>query len=92
VRGAEGMLGIVTAIEFDLVQQPRFYGGSLWFDGTDLPGVIDAWRAWSAELREEGTTSFALFQLPDMEGVPPDARRPPDTVGALRVDGRPRGV
>ena len=35
------------------------------------PAVIDAWRAWSAELPEEGTTSFALFQLPDMEGVPP---------------------
>ncbi|TGN63874.1 FAD-binding oxidoreductase [Nocardioides eburneiflavus] len=71
LRGAKGMLGIVTAIEFDLVQQPRFYGGSLWFDGADAPAVIEAWRAWSAELPEEGTTSFALFQLPDMDGVPP---------------------
>jgi len=71
LRGGKGMLGIVTAIEFDLVQQPRFYGGSMWFDGADAPAVIDAWRAWSAELPEEGTTSFALFQLPDMEGVPP---------------------
>ena len=71
LRGAKGMLGIVTAIEFDLVEQPRFYGGSMWFDGADAPAVIDAWRAWSAELPEEGTTSFALFQLPDMEGVPP---------------------
>lgn len=71
LRGAKGMLGIITAIEFDLVRQPRFYGGSLWFDGADAPAVIEAWRAWSAELPEEGTTSFALFQLPDMEGVPP---------------------
>jgi FAD/FMN-containing dehydrogenase len=71
LRGAKGMLGIITAIEFDLVRQPRFYGGSLWFDGADAPAVIDAWRAWSAELPEEGTTSFALFQLPEMEGVPP---------------------
>ena len=71
LRGAKGMLGIITAIEFDLVHQPRFYGGSLWFDGADAPVVIDAWRAWSAELPEAGTTSFALFQLPDMEGVPP---------------------
>lgn len=71
LRGGKGMLGIVTAIEFDLVPQPRFYGGSLWFDGADAPAVIEAWRAWSAELPEEGTTSFALFQLPDMEGVPP---------------------
>ncbi len=71
LRGGKGMLGIVTAIEFDLVHQPRFYGGSLWFDGADAASVIEAWRAWSAELPEEGTTSFALFQLPDMEGVPP---------------------
>ncbi|WP_210438797.1 FAD-binding oxidoreductase [Nocardioides xinjiangensis] len=71
LRGAKGMLGIVTAIEFDLVQQPRFYGGSLWFDGADASAVIAAWRSWSAELPEEGTTSFALFQLPDMDGVPP---------------------
>jgi hypothetical protein len=71
LRGGKGMLGIVTAIEFDLVHQPRFYGGSLWFDGADAASVIEAWRAWSEELPEEGTTSFALFQLPDMEGVPP---------------------
>ncbi|MCY4726829.1 FAD-binding oxidoreductase [Nocardioides sp. STR2] len=71
LRGGKGMLGIVTAIEFDLVHQPRFYGGSTWFDGADAPAVIEAWRAWSAELPEEGTTSFALFQLPEMEGVPP---------------------
>ncbi|MDR7252288.1 FAD/FMN-containing dehydrogenase [Nocardioides sp. BE266] len=71
LRGGKGMLGIVTAIEFDLVPQPRFYGGSLWFDGADAPAVIEAWRAWSEELPEAGTTSFALFQLPDMEGVPP---------------------
>ena len=71
LRGGKGMLGIITAIEFDLVQQPRFYGGSTWFDGADAPAVIEAWRAWSEELPEEGTTSFALFQLPDMEGVPP---------------------
>ena len=71
LRGGKGMLGIITAIEFDLVHQPRFYGGSLWFDGADAPAVIDAWRAWSAELPEAGTTSFALFQLPEMDGVPP---------------------
>ena len=29
LRGGKGALGIVTAIEFDLVHQPRFYGGSL---------------------------------------------------------------
>ncbi len=71
LRGAKGMLGIVTAIEFDLVHQPTFYGGSLWFDGDDAATVIEQWLHWSEDLPELGTTSIALFQLPDMEGVPP---------------------
>ena len=45
LRGGKGMLGIVTAIEFDLVHQPTFYGGSLWFDGDDAATVIERWRA-----------------------------------------------
>ncbi|HEX6887576.1 MAG TPA: FAD-binding protein, partial [Candidatus Nanopelagicales bacterium] len=71
LRGGKGMLGIVTAIEFDLVHQPMFYGGSLWFDGGDAATVIEQWRDWSAALPEEGTTSFALFQMPDLPEVPP---------------------
>ena len=73
LRGGKGMLGIVTAIEFELVHQPMFYGGSLWFDGTDAATVIEQWRAWSDDLPELGTTSFALFQLPDMPGIPPSS-------------------
>jgi FAD/FMN-containing dehydrogenase len=71
LRGGKGALGIVTAIEFDLVHQPRFYGGSLWFDGEHAPAVIDAWRSWIADLPEAATTSFGLFRLPEMPGVPP---------------------
>ena len=71
LRGGKGMLGIVTAIEFDLVHQPMFYGGSLWFDGGDAATVIQRWVHWSKDLPELGTTSIALFQLPSMPGVPP---------------------
>ncbi len=71
LRGGKGMLGIVTAIEFDLVHQPTFYGGSLWFDGVHAATVLERWRVWSQELPELATTSIALFQLPAMPGVPP---------------------
>ena len=71
LRGGKGALGIVTAIEFDLVRQPNFYGGALWFDGEHAATVIERWRTWSTDLPEAATTSFALFQLPDMPGVPP---------------------
>ena len=72
LRGGKGMLGIVTAIEFDLVHQPTFYGGSLWFDGEHAATVIERWRHWSETLPELATTSFALFQMPSMPGVPPE--------------------
>jgi FAD/FMN-containing dehydrogenase len=71
LRGGKGTAGIVTAVEFDLVHQPTFYGGSLWFDAADAPQVIAAWRTWADELPEAGTTSFGLFQLPPLPGVPP---------------------
>ena len=70
LRGGKGALGIVTAVEFDLVRQPEFYGGALWFDGADAEAVVQRWRTWSADLPEAGTTSFGLFRLPPMEGVP----------------------
>jgi hypothetical protein len=72
LRGGKGMLGIITAIEFDLVDQPTFYGGSLWFDGDNAATVIERWLHWSENLPEVATTSIALFQLPTMPGVPPE--------------------
>ncbi|GAA2725585.1 FAD-binding oxidoreductase [Cellulomonas aerilata] len=71
LRGGKGTLGIVTAVEFDLVHQPTFLGGSLWFDGADAAAVVERWRDWCTDLPELGTTSFALFRLPAMPGVPP---------------------
>jgi FAD binding domain-containing protein len=71
LRGGKGAAGIVTAVEFDLVHLPTFYGGAVYFDGADAARVIDAWRGWSGALPEQATTSFVLFQLPPIPGVPP---------------------
>ena len=90
LRGGKGMLGIVTAVEFDLVRQPTFYGGAVWFDGDDAATVIERWLHWSEELPELGTTSFALFQLPAMPGVPPELAGRMTLGGPLRLDRRPR--
>lgn len=70
LRGGKGSLGIVTSVEFDLVPQPRFYGGAAYFDGSDADAVIAAWREWSQALPEQATTSFVLFQLPPLPFVP----------------------
>jgi FAD/FMN-containing dehydrogenase len=71
LRGGKGAGGIITAVEFDLVAVPTFYGGALYFDGADIPAVIDRWRTWSATLPETATTSFVILQLPDAPGFPP---------------------
>lgn len=71
LRGGKGALGIVTAIEFDLVHRPTFHGGALWFDGADAARVMAAWQDWAETLPEEATTSIALFRLPPLPDVPP---------------------
>ncbi len=71
LRGGKGVLGIVTAVEFDLVEQGTLYGGGLYFDGADAAAVLHTWRTWSVYLPETVTTSVALLQLPPLPMVPP---------------------
>ena len=71
LRGGKGATAIVTAVEFDLVHLPEFYGGAVYFAAEDAGAVIGRWRDWSAGLPELGTTSFAFFQLPELPGIPP---------------------
>ncbi|WP_409328983.1 FAD-binding oxidoreductase [Trujillonella humicola] len=71
LRGGKGAAGIVTAVEFDLIRLPEFYGGAVYFDGADAAAVVDHWRGWADALPEEGTTSFVIFQLPPLPDVPP---------------------
>jgi hypothetical protein len=71
LRGGKGTAGIVTAVEFDLIHQPTFYGGAIYFDGVDSARVIEKWRDWSEALPEQATTSFVLFQLPPLPEIPP---------------------
>jgi FAD/FMN-containing dehydrogenase len=71
LRGGKGALGIVTAMEFDLVAQPTVLGGALYFDGADAATVLHTWASWCPALPEQATTSVAVLQLPPLPGVPP---------------------
>ncbi|BDZ47224.1 FAD-binding oxidoreductase [Naasia aerilata] len=70
LRGGKGALGIVTAVEFDLVHLVEIYGGAVYFDGADAEKVLDTWAEWCPSLIEEGTTSIAILRLPDVPFVP----------------------
>ena len=71
LRGGKGMLGIVTAIEFDLLPIGEILGGAVYFDGDDAPEVLRQWAFWSTSLPREATTSVALLRLPPLPSVPP---------------------
>ena len=74
VGGGQGRFGIATAVEFDLVPLPEFFGGAMLFDATAVEPVLRAFAAWAPTLPEEATTSVALLRLPPVEEVPPPLR------------------
>ena len=71
LRGGKGALGIVTAVEMDLVPLTEMYAGCLYFDGADVPTVLRAWAEWSPALPVEGNTSVAIMRMPDLPELPP---------------------
>ncbi|CAN5454300.1 FAD-binding oxidoreductase [soil metagenome] len=71
LRGSKSTLGIVTAVEVELLPIAEFYGGAIYFDAPDASAVLHAWQSWCADLPESVTTSIALQQLPALPGVPP---------------------
>lgn len=74
VRGGQGSFGIVSALEFDLIPVPRFFGGALIFAATAIEEVLHTFAGWAPTMPEEVTTSVALLRLPPSEDVPPPLR------------------
>ncbi len=70
LRGGKGALGVVTAVEFDLLPIREIYGGAVYFEGSYAADLLGRWADWCATLPPEATTSIALMQLPSMPGVP----------------------
>jgi hypothetical protein len=70
LKGGKGALGIVTAVEFDLVPLPALLGGALFFDGADADRVLRTWATWCPGLPREATTSLAILRMPPVPGVP----------------------
>lgn len=65
MRGAKGALGIITAVELELLDLPAVYGGALNFAACHAGDVVREWARWSAQLPEMATTSLALVNMPD---------------------------
>lgn len=88
LRGAGGVVGIVTALEIDLIPTPSLWGCGLTFDVTDAAAVIRAVR----DLASDAPASLNIFmnsmRMPDAPQLPEEIRgRSFLSVQALSTDG-----
>ena len=74
LRGAGGAVGIVTAIEIDLVPAPAMWGASLVFDAADAPAVLRAVRDLAAHAPSTLNVFTNSMRMPDVPQLPPEIR------------------
>ena len=74
LRGGGGNFGVVTELEIELFDVATVAGGSLYYDLTEAPDVLQTWREWTATVPEEVTSAVGVLVLPDIPMVPAPLR------------------
>jgi FAD/FMN-containing dehydrogenase len=74
LRGGGGGFGIVTALEFELLDQPSVHAGALFFAFERAAEILHAWREWTAALPDEVTSVGRVMQFPPLPEVPEPLR------------------
>ncbi len=70
LRGGGGSFGVVTAIEFELLELPEIYAGALFFPAERAAEVLHAWRQWTATVPEETASVGRLMNFPPIPEIP----------------------
>ncbi|HYF73744.1 MAG TPA: FAD-binding oxidoreductase [Nocardioides sp.] len=71
LRGGGGNLGVVVALEIDLLPYADVYAGMLLWPRDRAPEVVRAWAAWTAGVPESVTTSLRVMSFPPLPELPP---------------------
>lgn len=88
LRGAGGVVGVVTALEIDLVPAPAIWGSALTFDASDAAAVVRAVRDVAAEAPHSLNVFLDSMRLPDAPQLPEEIRGARFvSVQVLSVDG-----
>jgi FAD/FMN-containing dehydrogenase len=74
LRGGAGNFGVVTALEFELFEQPLDYAGILFFPLERAGEVLHAWREWLPTTPDEVTSVGRILQFPPLPAVPEPVR------------------
>jgi FAD/FMN-containing dehydrogenase len=70
LRGGGGNVGVVTAMQIELVELAELYGGGLFFPGEAAGDVLTALLAVAPQAPDEVSLSVALMTFPDLPAVP----------------------
>ena len=74
LRGGAGNFGVVTALEFELIEQPLDYAGVLFFPWERSGEVLHAWHEWLPTTPDEVTSVGRIMQFPPLPMVPEPLR------------------
>jgi hypothetical protein len=74
IRGGGGNFGVVTALEFDLVEVAQVFGGSVMYPLEDAPRVFEAYSQWTASVTDDITSSIGILRMPPVPALPPPLR------------------
>jgi FAD/FMN-containing dehydrogenase len=70
LRGGGGSFGVVTAIEFGLIEVPELTAGMLVWPWQRAGEVLQAWREWIGTVPEELTSATRILQVPPFPEIP----------------------
>jgi FAD/FMN-containing dehydrogenase len=74
LRGGGGNFGVVTAIEFRVVEVDQLYAGALFFPFERAAEVLHTWSALLPELPDELMSWASLLHFPPLPDIPAFAR------------------
>ena len=74
LRGGGGSFGVVTSVEFELLEIPEVYAGAMFFPFERAEEVLRTWRDWTAGVPDEMTSVGRLMQFPPIPDVPEAVR------------------
>lgn len=71
VRGGGGSVGVVVALEIELLPYADVVAGMLLWDRERAPEVLRTWAAWTREAPDSVTTSLRIMSFPPLPELPP---------------------
>jgi len=70
LRGGGGGLGVVMALEFELLELAEVYAGALFFPWERSSEVFHEWKLWVSSIPDEATSVVRVLRFPPLSQIP----------------------